>query len=77
MARIPHGKKRAAIVDGLEERQKRVVASIGYYEELKQKVEIHVYASTAGAVVELGELPAKLNPIIRSVMNSIKVNTYG
>ncbi|KAI7882056.1 hypothetical protein K492DRAFT_145458 [Lichtheimia hyalospora FSU 10163] len=72
VARIPRGKGRAAILDGLEERQKRVVASIGYYEELKQKVEIHVYASTAGAVVELGELPAKLNPIIRSVMNSIK-----
>ncbi|KAI9316037.1 hypothetical protein BX666DRAFT_283572 [Dichotomocladium elegans] len=72
VAQVPRGKGRAAIVSGLEERQKRVVASIGYYEELKQKMEIHVYASTAGAVVELGELPTKLNPIIRSVMNSIK-----
>lgn len=72
LARVPRGKNRAALVSSLEERQKRVVASIGYYEELKQKIEIHVYASTAGAVVELGELPAKLNPVVRSVMNSIK-----
>ncbi|KAG2224833.1 hypothetical protein INT45_008015, partial [Circinella minor] len=72
LARVPRGKGRAASLTALDERQKRVIASIGYYEELKQKVEIHVYASTAGAVVELGELPTKLNPIIRSVMNSIK-----
>lgn len=70
MAQLARLKK--ALRDTLEERQKRVVASIGYYEDLKQKVETHVYASTAGAVIELGELPAKLNPIIRSIMNSIK-----
>ncbi|ORY95444.1 hypothetical protein BCR43DRAFT_301359 [Syncephalastrum racemosum] len=70
MAQLARIKK--ALRDTLEERQKRVVASIGYYEDLKQKVETHVYASTAGAVIELGELPAKLNPIIRSIMNSIK-----
>ncbi|KAI9495302.1 hypothetical protein BDB00DRAFT_870456 [Zychaea mexicana] len=72
LMRVPRSKGKAAALSALEERQKRVIASIGYYEELKQKVEIHVYASTAGAVVELGELPTKLNPIIRSVMNSIK-----
>ncbi|OBZ85747.1 hypothetical protein A0J61_06204 [Choanephora cucurbitarum] len=72
LAKVPRGKGRAALVTALEERQKRVVASIGYFEELKQKIEINVYASTAGAVVELGVLPDKLNPVIRSVMNSIK-----
>lgn len=68
----PRAKKRAAIITALDERQRRVVASIGYFEDLKQKIEINVYAATAGAVVELGILPAKLNPVIRSVMNSIK-----
>ncbi|KAI9270458.1 hypothetical protein BDA99DRAFT_557285 [Phascolomyces articulosus] len=72
LTKVPRGKGRNASLAALDERQKRVIASIGYYEELRQKVEIHVYASTAGAVVELGELPTKLNPIIRSVMNSIK-----
>ncbi|KAI8080523.1 hypothetical protein BDF21DRAFT_444546 [Thamnidium elegans] len=69
---VPRGKGRAALITALNERQKRVVSSIGYFEELKQKIEINVYAATAGAVVELGVLPTKLNPIIRSVMNSIK-----
>ncbi|KAI8150160.1 hypothetical protein BJV82DRAFT_586077 [Fennellomyces sp. T-0311] len=72
LTRVPSGKGKAQAINALEERQKRVIASIGYYEELKHKVEIHVYASTAGAVVELGRLPTKLNPMIRSVMNSIK-----
>lgn len=70
--KVPRGKGRAALITALNERQKRVVSSIGYFEELKQKIEINVYAATAGAVVELGVLPVKLNPIIRSVMNSIK-----
>ncbi|CAO3683683.1 unnamed protein product [Rhizopus stolonifer] len=72
LAKVPKGKGRASSLKALEERQRRVVASMGYFEELKQKIEINVYASTAGAVVELGVLPIKLNPVIRSVMNSIK-----
>ncbi|KAI9276261.1 hypothetical protein BY458DRAFT_554739 [Sporodiniella umbellata] len=71
-SKVPKGKGRADTLKGLEERQRRVVSSMGYFEELKQKIEINVYASTAGAVVELGVLPSKLNPVIRSVMNSIK-----
>ncbi|KAI8967520.1 hypothetical protein BDF20DRAFT_899694 [Mycotypha africana] len=72
LTKVPKGKGRAALLTALNERQHRVVASIGYFEELKQKIEINVYASTAGAIVELGVLPQKLNPIIRSIMNSIK-----
>ncbi|KAI7862134.1 hypothetical protein BDF14DRAFT_1746376 [Spinellus fusiger] len=72
LERLPKSKSRAATLTVLQERQRRVVAALGYYEELKQKVEVNVYASTAGAVVELGVLPSKLNSIIRSVMNSIK-----
>ncbi|KAI8381200.1 uncharacterized protein BYT42DRAFT_598127 [Radiomyces spectabilis] len=72
LIQIPKGKGKTALLKSLEERQHRVVASIGYYEGLKQKVEINVYSATAGAIVELGVLPSKLNPIIRSIMNSIK-----
>jgi TATA-binding protein-associated factor len=72
LGKVPKVKGRAALITALDERQRRVVSSIGYFEDLKQKIEINVYAATAGAVVELGVLPAKLNPVIRSVMNSIK-----
>ncbi|KAL0076434.1 hypothetical protein J3Q64DRAFT_1852898 [Phycomyces blakesleeanus] len=72
LERLPKNKNRSATVTSLQERQRRVVAALGYYEELKQKVEINVYASTAGAIVELGVLPSTLSSLVRSVMNSIK-----
>ncbi|CAB4491398.1 unnamed protein product [Rhizophagus irregularis] len=56
----------------LQDRKRRVLASIGYYESTKQKNDIVVFAAIAGAVVALRALPPKLNPIIRSIMNSIK-----
>jgi TATA-binding protein-associated factor len=62
-----------AIIASLEDRRKRIVTSIGFYDETKQKADTNILATLAGAVVALGVLPAKLNPVIRSVMNSIKV----
>ncbi|RIB21561.1 hypothetical protein C2G38_2134285 [Gigaspora rosea] len=56
----------------LNDRQHRVVSSIGYYESTKQKNDVVVFAAIAGAVVSLRALPSKLNPVVRSVMNSIK-----
>ncbi|KAJ9089533.1 TATA-binding protein-associated factor mot1 [Entomophthora muscae] len=56
----------------LEERRRRVLTAIGLCEELLSKVEIQVSASLACAVVSLGVLPAKLTPLIRALMNSIK-----
>lgn len=56
----------------LQDRQRRVVSSIGYYEASKQKSDVIVFAAIAGAVVALRVLPSKLNPVIRSIMNSIK-----
>ncbi|CAG8803447.1 1104_t:CDS:2, partial [Dentiscutata erythropus] len=56
----------------LQDRQRRVVSSIGYYEASKQKNDTIVFAAIAGAVVALRVLPSKLNPVIRSIMNSIK-----
>ncbi|ORX49409.1 hypothetical protein DM01DRAFT_355501 [Hesseltinella vesiculosa] len=65
-------KARATLQQSLDERHRRVVASIGYYGDLKEKAELHVYAATAGAVVSLGTLPKTLSPLVRSVMNSLK-----
>ncbi|CAG8553691.1 13638_t:CDS:10, partial [Dentiscutata heterogama] len=56
----------------LNDRQRRVVSSIGCYESTKQENDIVVFAAIAGAVVALRTLPPKLNPVVRSIMNSIK-----
>ncbi|CAG8585522.1 5915_t:CDS:10, partial [Racocetra fulgida] len=56
----------------LNDRKRRVLSSIGYYESTKQKNDVVVFAAVAGAVVALRALPPKLNPVVRSIMNSIK-----
>ncbi|CAJ0752198.1 15832_t:CDS:10 [Entrophospora sp. SA101] len=56
----------------LQDRHRRVLNSISSYESTKLKNDTIVYAAIASAVVALQALPPKLNPIIRSIMNSIK-----
>jgi TATA-binding protein-associated factor len=47
--------------------------SIINYENSKQSIDIQILASMSDAVIRFGRLPDKLNPIIRSLMNSIKL----
>ncbi|KDN53370.1 hypothetical protein K437DRAFT_253065 [Tilletiaria anomala UBC 951] len=56
----------------LQQKHRVVVASIGFYETAKSKQDTQMFASVASAVIALGSLPDKLNPIIRSIMNSVK-----
>ncbi|CAG8635853.1 9967_t:CDS:2, partial [Paraglomus occultum] len=62
----------SAVLPQLQDRKRRVLSSIAYYQSTKQKTDINVNAACAGAVVSLRVLPPKLNPIIRSIMSSIK-----
>lgn len=57
-----------------EERRHRLVVAIGFYATQKEQQDNQLLASVAGAVVALGTLPAKLNPVIRSLMNAVKVS---
>ncbi|ORX93031.1 hypothetical protein K493DRAFT_316207 [Basidiobolus meristosporus CBS 931.73] len=63
---------RKQILTQLVDRQRRVIASIGFYEATKQQADVCTSAAVSGAVVAFGVLPKKLNPVIRSIMNSIK-----
>ncbi|CAG8530565.1 8145_t:CDS:10 [Ambispora leptoticha] len=65
-------KNRKSIIEALDDRKRRVLSSIGFYESSKQKLDTNVYAAISGAIVALRVLPPKLNPVIRSIMNSIK-----
>lgn len=67
------GTKKTAL-PGLEERKRKIIAAIGYYEAAKGKHDVQVFAALGGAAVALMALPSKLNPLIRSIMNSIKVS---
>ena len=61
------------VLPGLRERQMKIVSSIGYYLSMKDKHDRQVSAAVASAVIALRVMPAKLNPVIRSIMNGVKV----
>ncbi|KAM0754707.1 hypothetical protein T439DRAFT_368083, partial [Meredithblackwellia eburnea MCA 4105] len=56
----------------LQEQHRKISTAAGYFEANKAKYDRQVYASLAGAVISLRIVPPKLNPVIRSVTNSIK-----
>lgn len=56
----------------LEDRRRKIFASIGFYRDAKDKQDTQVFAAVSASIIALKSLPAKLNPIIRSIMNSVK-----
>ncbi|KAJ3393095.1 btaf1 RNA polymerase II, B-TFIID transcription factor-associated, 170kDa [Entophlyctis sp. JEL0112] len=56
----------------LRDRKNRVVIAMEKFATDCARVETQVLASAASAIVQMGKLPSKLNPIIRSLMASIK-----
>ncbi|KAF9426594.1 TATA-binding protein-associated factor mot1, partial [Entomortierella beljakovae] len=65
-------RSRKTAVPLMNGRLERVVASIGYFESIKEKADLYVAAAIGSAVINLGTLPAKLNPVINSVMKSVR-----
>ena len=70
---INNRKKNA--VSMIDDRQRKAVTTIQLYKTRKERFDTQVYSAIAAAIIALGELPQKLNPLIRSTMNSIKVST--
>ena len=62
------------VLPALKERQRKLLSSIGLFVVMKEKYDVQVFAAMAGAMVALRTMPAKLNPIIRSIMNGVKVS---
>ncbi|KAJ1654959.1 TATA-binding protein-associated factor mot1 [Dispira simplex] len=69
---IPSKKKTNTLLKSLEDRRRRVLASIGYYHSELTTWRTRTHSAEAGAIVALEKLPAKLNDIIRSLMGAIK-----
>ncbi|KAJ3280842.1 btaf1 RNA polymerase II, B-TFIID transcription factor-associated, 170kDa [Borealophlyctis nickersoniae] len=57
------------------EKQSRVVASVTTFREIQTKLETQAMATMSSAVVRLGSIPPKLNPIIRALMDGVKHET--
>ncbi|KAJ1766321.1 TATA-binding protein-associated factor mot1, partial [Coemansia sp. RSA 1843] len=63
----------ARVRSTLLERRQRVRASIEYYQQLQQQLDVSTNAALAGALVGIGKLPAKLNAVLRAIMAAIKL----
>lgn len=71
----PHGDaddKSTSASDSMELARQRLLATAGYLQVVQGNLHMSVLASLAGAVVWMGELPVKLNPIIQPLMAAIK-----
>ena len=69
--RLGKAKKRELGV--IAEKRKTVISSIERYKEVKTQHDIRVCAAFAAAYVALKNTPAKVSPIVKGVMNGIKV----
>ena len=63
---------RAADAPSVGDLRRKLSLAVERYETTKETEDVLVLAAVAGAVVAWGVLPPKLNPLIRSLMNSIK-----
>lgn len=68
-------KARSAAQPLLDELSHRIQTETLRTTALKEAMDIQVFSSLAGAVVALKQIPTKLNPLIRSLMNGIKFET--
>jgi TATA-binding protein-associated factor len=69
--RLAKAKKRELAV--IAEKRKTVISSIERYKEVKTQHDIRVCAAFAAAYVALKDTPDKVSPIVKGVMNGIKV----
>ncbi|KAI8898633.1 SNF2 family N-terminal domain-containing protein [Globomyces pollinis-pini] len=51
---------------------RRALISLQTTKDLKKTLDTRIYSASAAAIVAMGVLPPKLNPIIRNLMNSIQ-----
>lgn len=66
-----HASKSA--LPSLKDRQMRIMMSVGKYGVMKERYDTQVMAGIGGALVALQTLPAKIGPVVKAIMDSIKV----
>lgn len=62
------------VLPGLKDRRNKVMVSIGRYGVMKDRYDVQVMAGIGGALVALRVLPPKIGPVVKAIMDSIKVS---
>lgn len=61
------------VLPSLKERQMRIMVSVGRYGVMKERYDTQVMAGIGGALVALKALPVKIGPVVKAIMESVKV----
>lgn len=62
---------------GLTTRQRKVMASLGYFMVMKERYDVQVSTAVCGALIALRVMPSKFGPVVKSVMDGVKVSRQG
>lgn len=65
-------KARETSKNALQDQRRKILTGVERYQTTKETEDILVLSAVATAVIAWEVLPAKLNPVIRSIMNSVK-----
>lgn len=61
------------VLPNLKERRNKVMVSIGRYGVMKERYDVQIMAGIGAALVGLRVLPAKIGPVVKAIMDSVKV----
>lgn len=65
---------RSTALPSLQGRQRKIMASIGYYSIMKERYDVQVSTAVCGALIALRVMPTKFGPVVKSVMDGIRVS---
>jgi TATA-binding protein-associated factor len=62
------------VLPSLKDRQMRIMVSLGRYGLMKERYDTQVRGGIGGALVALKSLPVKIGPVVKAIMDSVKVS---
>ena len=67
---------RSTALPSLQGKQRKIMASIGYFSIMKERYDIQVSTAVCGALIALRVMPAKFGPVVKSVMDGVRVRKH-
>ena len=65
---------RNSVLPTLEARRRKIMVMIGYLSVMKDRNDLTVQASVAGALIAMGRLPTKFGSVVKAVMDAVRVS---
>jgi TATA-binding protein-associated factor len=66
----------AQALPALTKRRYKAMASYGYFVTSKERYDVQVSTAVCGALIALRVMPAKFGPVVKSVMDGVKVRNW-